>query len=292
MNICSFFLMPSAIALGFSFYDILREMKKLLRNILIIITLLLTVGAFYFLGDLHSPESTECPDLPSMPSGSEGVVTKVVDGDTFLIEGGYSVRLLGIDADERGYPCYDEAKDRLEDMVFDRKVRLIAGPEDHDQYCRYLRYPFLEDNISLSLVEEGLVVTRFYPGNNLYKEQMIEAENEAREQHVGCKWPETEGEITEVGACQAKDYVGQEAVVVGRVSDTHYAEDSDTVFLNMEGEYPNQCFTGVIFSSDLHRFNNPEDYYFGKMVKIRGMIEMYKGRPEIVIQSPNQIENE
>ena len=64
------------------------------------------------------------------------LVTKVLDGDTVIIEGGYSVRLLGIDADERGYPCYSSAKERLEELVLNEEVYVEADKEDQDQYKR------------------------------------------------------------------------------------------------------------------------------------------------------------
>ncbi|MBU4406858.1 MAG: hypothetical protein KKB24_04645, partial [Candidatus Altiarchaeota archaeon] len=56
------------------------------------------------------------PDIddsqPSADRPGYKLVTKVIDGDTVVVEGEH-VRLIGIDADERGYPCHDEAKDRL-----------------------------------------------------------------------------------------------------------------------------------------------------------------------------------
>jgi endonuclease YncB( thermonuclease family) len=68
----------------------------------------------------------KCENIPKLSDGAKKLVTKVIDGDTFLIEGGYSVRVLGIDADERGHPCYDEAKRGLEDLVLGKEVRLEA----------------------------------------------------------------------------------------------------------------------------------------------------------------------
>ncbi|MCX6719953.1 MAG: DUF5667 domain-containing protein [Candidatus Staskawiczbacteria bacterium] len=41
------------------------------------------------------------------------IVTKVIDGDTIVVEGGFHVRLLGMDADEKGYPCYEPASRRF-----------------------------------------------------------------------------------------------------------------------------------------------------------------------------------
>ncbi len=227
-----------------------------------------------------------------------------------MIEGGYSVRILGIDADEKGYPCYDSARLALEDLILNKEVKLVKGAEDFDQYCRYLRYVFLDNkNISLELVKNGWAVARFSPEDVKYKEEIILAEKEARENKIGCKWgeikiveekkPEFQWEklTTEklgyevVGACLAGKYLGRELIVEGKVVDTHRDLKSNTVFLNFEKPYPNQCFTGVIFSSDLYKFvQNPEDYYLGKTVRIMGEVKEYQGRPEIILEEPSQIE--
>jgi endonuclease YncB( thermonuclease family) len=73
-----------------------------------------------------------CQNLPNLDDGTEKFVTKVIDGDTFLIEGGYPVRILGVDADEKGYPCYETAKERLEELVLNKKVKLEKEKENFD----------------------------------------------------------------------------------------------------------------------------------------------------------------
>ena len=227
-----------------------------------------------------------------------------------MIEGGYSVRILGIDADEKGYPCYEIAKNRLEELILNKEVRLEKGEEEFDQYCRYLRYVFLEDkNISLELVKEGLTVARFSPEDVKYREEIIQAEKEAKENKIGCKWSETKiveekkaelqwEKLTSeklgvdvVGACLAGKYLDKEVIVEGKIVDAHRDLKSNTVFLNFEKGYPNQCFTGVIFSSDLYKFvQNPENYYLNKTVRIFGKVKEYRGRPEIILKNPSQIE--
>ena len=118
----------------------------------------------------------------------EMFVSKIIDGDTIIAEG-ESVRLLGIDTDEKGQPCYSEAKSRIEELVLNKEVKLEADAEDTDQYGRYLRYIFLDGkNINLQLVQEGLAVARFYPENIKYKQEIIDAEKQARENKTGCKW--------------------------------------------------------------------------------------------------------
>jgi len=118
-----------------------------------------------------------------------GFVSKVIDGDTVIING-ESVRLLGIDSDERGYPCYNEAKKRLEEIVLDKEVLLEKGNEDMDKYNRRLRYIFLkgsEKSVNLKLVEEGLAIARF-PQESKYKLEIVNAEKNARNNKIGCKW--------------------------------------------------------------------------------------------------------
>ena len=117
------------------------------------------------------------------------IVTKVIDGDTVVVEGGYHVRLLGMDADEKGYPCYESAKTRLEQLVLIKQVRLEKDITDLDQYGRCLRYIFIGDiNVDVQLVKEGLAVARFYEPDVKYKTEISDAEKQAQTSKIGCKW--------------------------------------------------------------------------------------------------------
>jgi len=249
-----------------------------------------------------------CENLPELEDGAIKLATKIIDGDTFLIEGGYSVRILGVDADERGYPCYGPAKERLEELILNKEVRLEKGKEDFDQYCRYLRYVFVDgQNVSLELVKEGLAVARFSPEDTRYREEISLAEKEAKENKIGCKWGNTEKfeektefqwkNLTEektglkvIDACQARNYYGKEVIVEGKVIAT-YLSKKNNLFLNFGNPYPKQCFSAVIFNSDLSKFGvGSEKYYDQKTVRIRGKIQEYQGKPEIILKTPEQIE--
>ncbi len=117
------------------------------------------------------------------------IVTKVIDGDTVVVEGGFHVRLLGMDADEKGYPCYDPAKTRLEDLVLAKQVVLEKDKTDLDQYGRCLRYIFVGGtNVDTQLVAEGLAVARFYEPDVKYRAEITAAETYAQQNHLGCKW--------------------------------------------------------------------------------------------------------
>jgi micrococcal nuclease len=231
-----------------------------------------------------------------------GFVGKVIDGDTVIINGD-SVRLLGIDADERGYECYGAAKKRLEELVLDKNVLLEKDGEDKDQYERYLRYLILEnENINLKLVQEGLAIARFGPDNQKYKSEILKGESDSRNNNVGCKWEEFEGDDVEEGVplgsveleegvvyvCNAGNYMGETKTIQGKVVDV-YKSQTDTIFLNFEKKYPTQCFTAVIFKSYINEFLDYENYN-GKIIKISGKIEEYNGKPEIILKEKEQIE--
>jgi endonuclease YncB( thermonuclease family) len=116
------------------------------------------------------------------------IVTKVIDGDTIIVEGGETIRLLGIDADEKGYSCYYHAKKELENMILNKSVRLECDMKDKDIYGRYLRYVFKDDeNINVWMVKNGLAIARIEDAKK-YEKEIKEAEKYAKENHVGCKW--------------------------------------------------------------------------------------------------------
>lgn len=85
---------------------------------------------------------------------------------------------------------------------------------------------------------------------------------------------------------EAPNHIGEYACVVGRVD--HVSKPKETTFLNFCPNYKTCPFGAVIFSSDSHKFPNPEQYE-GQTVGITGLIKSYKGRPEIVLKEPGQI---
>jgi len=140
-------------------------------------------------GQAAQNSSADAGLLQKCGASDNTIVTKVIDGDTIVVEGGYHIRLLGMDADEKGYPCYEPAKTRLEDLVLSKQVRLEKDKTDLDQYGRCLRYIFLGNtNVDVQLVKEGLAIARFYEPDVKYKAEITAAEKYAQEGKIGCKW--------------------------------------------------------------------------------------------------------
>ncbi|MCD2189937.1 thermonuclease family protein [Actinomycetospora soli] len=72
---------------------------------------------------------------------TDGMVTRVIDGDTFVVDGGTEVRVLGIDSCEAPTAGGRRATRAAEDAILGQTVRLTAEPGvDRDRYGRELRY--------------------------------------------------------------------------------------------------------------------------------------------------------
>src|SRR5262249_26351548 len=92
-------------------------------------------------------------------------------------------------------------------------------------------------------------------------------------------------------ASQAKDHVGEKATVCGVVASTRYAAQSKgaPTFVNLDKPYPNQVFTILVWGEDLPKFSGKPTSWNGKKVCATGTISSYRGIPEIVAKSPDQI---
>jgi len=96
---------------------------------------------------------------------------------------------------------------------------------------------------------------------------------------------------TTLTATQAKDHIGEQATVCGKVVSTGFAESSrgKPTFLNFDKPYPDQIFTLAIWGSDRSKFGDPETKYRGKWVCVTGKISAFKGVPEVVANESAQI---
>src|SRR5258708_4411145 len=96
---------------------------------------------------------------------------------------------------------------------------------------------------------------------------------------------------TVIPANEAAAHINEWATVEGVVAKVFTSKSGNT-FLNIGATYPNQTFTGWIpHASPVSKSPMLSDIE-GRRVKITGRIEFYKGKPEIRINAPSQIEIE
>jgi len=92
---------------------------------------------------------------------------------------------------------------------------------------------------------------------------------------------------------QARLYLYRDDVPV-QLTVTHTYNSGRVIWL-MGNADQDRNFKVVIFPSAYSRFPGypemePDKYYFGKTIRVRGLIKLYRGWPEIIVNSPKQIE--
>jgi len=118
---------------------------------------------------------------------SEAFVEKVVDGDTIMLRNGELVRLIGIDAPERGEKCFLEAKNYLERFVAGRTVLLERDVENRDRYGRLLRYVLVDGvNVNVEMVRQGFAKAYHIGANRKYERIIVQAEKTALRKGLQC----------------------------------------------------------------------------------------------------------
>jgi DNA/RNA endonuclease YhcR with UshA esterase domain len=90
---------------------------------------------------------------------------------------------------------------------------------------------------------------------------------------------------------EASKHVDENGTVCGLVASAHFANGTkgQPTFLNLGKPYPNQVFTAVIWGSDRSKFGSPETSLNGKQVCVRGRIQLYRGKPEILVHDKDQL---
>ncbi|MCX6744294.1 MAG: thermonuclease family protein [Candidatus Parcubacteria bacterium] len=121
-------------------------------------------------------------------------VTRIVDGDTFVLETKDKVRLLGVDTPELHHPkkpvqCFaQEAKDFTSRQVLNQKVKLTFEGQPRDRYGRVLAWiwygPGYKKLLNAEIISQGYGFSyRKYPTSRL--EEFNRLEREARKNKRG-----------------------------------------------------------------------------------------------------------
>lgn len=118
----------------------------------------------------------------------KGMVSEVLDGDTFELRSGQTVRMIGVDAPNRGEEGYDEGKEYLKDLIKGEEVRLEYDVYQDDKFGRLLAYVWEKCQTALGckdgermvnwvLVKNGKAKVVIYEDRRKlkYQEELLEA---------------------------------------------------------------------------------------------------------------------
>jgi micrococcal nuclease len=151
-------------------------MKKLL-----LLTLLILISSCTYTGQTTLEEKQlEGPYL----------VTKVIDGDTadIIINGKTErLRFSGVNTPETDECYYQEAKDKLKELILDKEIYIQQDKTDRGKYGRLLRYIYTDDLlVNQYLVENGYAKTYHkYKDDTSKYELLARSEAEAIRLNLG-----------------------------------------------------------------------------------------------------------
>jgi micrococcal nuclease len=220
---------------------------------------------------------------------------EVIDGDTFRLETGETVRLIGIDAPELSQPGGEMSREYLAHLLLGNPITLERGSKDRDNYHRLLRFVYIGNLcINEEMIRQGYAEARYLPENTI-RDYYVQLEIQAETARAGL-WSDNvfqprlcldwDTDVPVIDRVNADKYYNQYVIIEGTIVDTY--NSGIVCFLNFHTNY--QYFTAVIFACDFPGFPYPPDtYYLGKKVHIIGIIKEYRGSPEIIVNTPAQI---
>jgi micrococcal nuclease len=223
------------------------------------------------------------------------ICTSIIDGDTFRLANGDMVRLIGIDAPELSQPGGALSREYLAHLILGKPITLERGTEDRDKYHRLLRFVYTDDLcINEEMIRQGYAEARYLPENPI-RDYYLHLEIQAEAAKAGL-WSynvfqprlciDWDSNLPVIDWDNADNYYYQYVIIEGTIVDTY--NSGIVCFLNFHPDY--HYFTAVIFACDFPGFPYPPDtHYLDKKVQIIGIIKEYKGSPEIIIKTPEQI---
>ena len=91
-----------------------------------------------------------------------------------------------------------------------------------------------------------------------------------------------------IEAKDAEQYVGKKVTVCSRI---YGIRSTDKITqINVGAPFPNNPLTLIIFASSYSKFSLPlTEYYKDKNICVTGKVELYNGKPQIIIENPEAI---
>ena len=85
----------------------------------------------------------------------------------------------------------------------------------------------------------------------------------------------------------APHHIGKQVVISGKVNNI-FVSKTNTTFINFCQDYRSCPFSAVIFADDRSQFGDLQKL-IGETVQISGVVNEYKGNPQIVLKNPSQL---
>lgn len=232
-----------------------------------------------------TPLKAETVCLPPQAPAKQALIKEIVDGDTVRLQSGQLVRLVGINAPERGYgdkpdeALAQQAREFLQNSVSGPgKVGLVVGTRVNDRYGRELAHLILSngENVQQLLLRNGLAFHISFPPNLLYHKCYAQAQAEAKKDKVGI-WA-----LPDYEPINAERVIPEPGFkrIVGRVKKVNRSRHS--IWLEM-----GRAFAVRIRRQDLEYFKNIQlDQLRGQWLEVSGWVRPIQQQKVLLLRHP------
>lgn len=182
----------------------------------------------------------------------------------------------------------DDALNALRGLAMAQPLTLTAIPPKEDRYDRVRVQAFGDVWLQTELLRRGLARVAIAPDRAECAGDFYKAEKEARAAGRGL-WASPAFAVRNPASVTASDE-GKFVIVEGRVANG--AIHDGRVFLDFSADYA-KGLSATIAPEDHANFrktNPPPENLTGHVVRLRGVVEDFNGRPEISLSNPAQIE--
>lgn len=97
---------------------------------------------------------------------------------------------------------------------------------------------------------------------------------------------EEQSSLQKITSKEVKLHVGDSLIIKGYIADIYLGEK--VAYLNFENKFPKNIFSCAIFSGKFGEFGDLSDYK-NKNVEVYGRISVFKGKPQVILNSVKQI---
>jgi micrococcal nuclease len=229
------------------------------------------------------------PDCAGNVEIAHAHVVRVEKNGALVLEDGRAVMLEGIrlpDADDAPQELADRALGVLREMALAGPLTFTAVAPKEDRYDRVRAQAFGEEWFEVSLLERGLARVAISPDRNECAPDLYEAEQRGRAKHAGL-WA-LPGSAPRAPEAMKDARGGSFQIVDGWVTNVGRSDGRVLIDFGSDGQ---RIFSAVIQPEDRRAFRGFDlDGLETHHIRIRGIAQDYRGRPQIALSNPSQIE--
>lgn len=213
-------------------------------------------------------------------------VVRVEKNGALILSDGRAIMLEGIRLPLDDAALADRALGALRQMALTGPMTFTATPPKEDRYDRVRAQGFTGKAwLQAALLEQGLARVAIAPDRNECSSELYAAEGRGRSLHAGL-W--ADAAFAPRTPEQVKGATGSFQVIEGWV--TNIGQGAGRTFIDF-GSDGQRIFSAVIAPQDRRAFRGFDlEGLHARHIRIRGIVQDYRGRPEIALSNPAQIE--